>query len=358
MSRTSDRARRSLRARRSTMATLGLCAALLVGTMSPAGAAAVAANGGTASASPTTSSSSTGSAPKSAELAQALQRLMFAGFPVVGAADSDALTCYTKAVSSSEFTPDGARVIVDSTGTGLAAVAGELQAQKLADDAAMLLSTTLREELDACAQAETGTAGKTVSIPVDAITKPLIKLPTAPKVEPNLTPSQSMQDRPEVLIGSQMTAGVVTMFTSLAPKGKAELIASSGDCLSSAIFRAGFSQASLRFLAEGAPLGVGTVAEHLAGDDDKKLWNSPAFIASLAACLRPGAQTTDPTVPTPTPTPSPTQTDDDQTPEATDSANPTSEPTTGQGEPEPEPAPDNSIPTPTATATSTSGIEG
>ncbi|WP_284982337.1 hypothetical protein [Arthrobacter sp. efr-133-TYG-118] len=63
-------------------------------------------------------------------------------------------------------------------------------------------------------------------------------------------------------------------------------IAAAGSCLSDAALHAGFSAGSLHFFVGGAPLGSGSVVEHLATGKVKQLWTFTSFTGMMSGCLR------------------------------------------------------------------------
>ena len=92
---------------------------------------------------------------------------------------------------------------------------------------------------------------------------------------------------PEVGITAsrQLLPGVVSVFSSYAlDDEQAKIYEAAGECLSRAVFDAGFSQDTLLFLAGGPALGTGAVADHLPVAADQALWRSPGFSAELAVC--------------------------------------------------------------------------
>ncbi|BAS11799.1 hypothetical protein AHiyo8_01020 [Arthrobacter sp. Hiyo8] len=109
----------------------------------------------------------------------------------------------------------------------------------------------------------------------------------SPASTPNLTAAYDSKPKEEITSVSQIRPGLVSMLSSFAktPEQKAK-IATAGACLGDAVLRAGFSAGSLHFFVGGAPLGSGSMVEHLATDKDKQLWTSTAFTGTMSGCLR------------------------------------------------------------------------
>lgn len=150
------------------------------------------------------------------------------------------------------------------------------------DDAALLASRSLREDFDACidkAALPNGSSPKTQSYaPPKAAAKPVAG-------KPNLQPAYPVRADQPVNSSLELTKGLVSMFSSYArDEGQKKTYAAAGQCLSTLVYNADFSQEALHFFAGGAPLGTGSIVEHLPNDNDKAIWQSPRFTQGLVDC--------------------------------------------------------------------------
>ncbi|WP_307841373.1 hypothetical protein [Streptomyces endocoffeicus] len=150
------------------------------------------------------------------------------------------------------------------------------------DDAALLASRSLREDFDVCvdkAVLPNGSSPETQSyVPPKAAAKPV-----AAKL--NLKPVYPVRGDQPVNSSIELTKGLVSMFSSYArDEGQKKAYATAGQCMSTLVYNAGFSQEALHFFAGGAPLGAGSIVEHLPNDKDKAIWQSPRFTQGLIDC--------------------------------------------------------------------------
>ncbi|GAP61290.1 hypothetical protein AHiyo1_49780 [Arthrobacter sp. Hiyo1] len=154
--------------------------------------------------------------------------------------------------------------------------------------ATRFLGSGLRQKVDACvATALSVSTAKPSGLPVTAKPAQPAPAPAPPASTPNLTAAYDSKPKEEITSVSQIRPGLVSMLSSFAktPEQKAK-IATAGACLGDAVLRAGFSAGSLHFFVGGAPLGSGSMVEHLATDKDKQLWTSTAFTGTMSGCLR------------------------------------------------------------------------
>lgn len=197
-----------------------------------------------------------------------------------GQSSSDEGTCLVEAVKDSGVSETGQALIVEIGGDDLAAVVRGLRAKKLGDDAEALVSEDMRASFDACVDDQFPEPGE------EALdyTAPETLTP-AEQGEPDLKPKYEVDGTVEIRSSTELVDGVVSMFGSFALDDKQKTMYSeSGECMAEAVFNAGLSQKSLRFIAGGAPIGTGSIAEHLANDEDKEIWRSDAFRAALVDC--------------------------------------------------------------------------
>lgn len=216
------------------------------------------------------------------ELGRTLSRLVRPGQP-----RSNDGQCFVSAVHEAGLNDQALARIVEVGGQDFGSVVADLTTEVDAEQAELLASPGLRSDLDACVDAAVvagaGAGGKGTK---EADYEPIGR--SKPTKEPKVTTNpryEVSQDQPIRSAGS-LIEGVVSMFSSYADdeEEKAQY-AASGECLSRVIHQAGFSQESLRFIAGGAPLGSGSIADFLPNEKDKKLWGSTRFVTSLDDCI-------------------------------------------------------------------------
>jgi hypothetical protein len=223
-------------------------------------------------------------------LGKALDKLAFQG---AGSTRKDGGACLASSVRKAGMPEEALAYIVKADGDDMGAAVDGLN--KVSEGgAALLASRSLREDFDACidkAVLPNGSSPKTQSsVPPKAAAKPVAG-------KPNLKPAyQAPADQP-VNSSIELTEGLVSMFSSYArDEGQEKTYAAAGQCLSTLVYNAGLSQEALHFFAGGAPLGTGSIVEHLPNDKDKAIWQSPRFTQGLVDCT---------TNATPTPMPGP-----------------------------------------------------
>ncbi|WP_326742779.1 hypothetical protein [Streptomyces sp. NBC_01768] len=147
-------------------------------------------------------------------------------------------------------------------------------------DAALLVSRSLREDFDACVDKAVlpDGGGAQDYEPPKAAAKPAVG-------RPDLRPAFAIRADQPVNWPTELTKGLVSMFSSYArDENQKKTYAAAGACLSRLVYDAGFSQEALHFLAGGAPIGTGSIAEHLPSTKDKTIWRSPEFTQGLVDC--------------------------------------------------------------------------
>ncbi|MGW0895754.1 hypothetical protein ACWD0G_01970 [Streptomyces goshikiensis] len=122
------------------------------------------------------------------------------------------------------------------------------------DDAALLASRSLREDVDACidkaALPDSSSLKAQSYAPPQAAAKPVAG-------KPNLKPAYPVPADQPANSSIELTKGLVAMFSSYAwSGGQMKTYAAAGQCLSPLVYNAGFSQEALHFFAGGAPLGT------------------------------------------------------------------------------------------------------
>lgn len=243
-------------------------------------------SGGSETAQPSPSPSAGTATVTGEDLGKALDRLVFQG---TGAKSNDGGACLVRAVQDKKLSDAGQAYIAGKGSDDIAAVADGLR-EVSAMDAAILLSPELRDKFDACVHAvipPTPAPGATTSKDskdqVYAPPKQGQELPQAR--QPDLTPKFPVLQGTSINSSSQLTAGLVSTFSSYAlNEDQKKTYAASGACLAGVVFQAGFSQETLRFLAGGAPIGTGSIADFLPKDEDRTIWKSKDFTAALVDC--------------------------------------------------------------------------
>ncbi|WP_424862875.1 hypothetical protein [Streptomyces sp. MMS24-I29] len=260
--------------------------ALSVAALAEVGVLLTGCVGGGGPAAPGPSPTGTGITVSDQDLGEVLDEIMFQGGQHRSA---DGGACLTTAAKKAGLSQQALAQIVEKSGDGLGAVVDSLS--ELGEgDAQVLLSPQLRESFDACVDAELlprkgaegaeGAADRTYE--ALAATKPAGNPAEGPA---DLTPKFEIRADMAISSPTQLTGGVVSMFSSYARDDKQRQIYEvANECLAGAVFRAGFTQETLRFLAGGAPLGAGSIAEYLPVDEDRKIWRSAEFITALTDC--------------------------------------------------------------------------
>ncbi|MEU9267293.1 hypothetical protein AB0E04_17835 [Streptomyces sp. NPDC048251] len=193
----------------------------------------------------------------------------------------DGGACLTRAVRKAGMPEEALTHIVKADSDDMGAVIDGLN-EVNEDDAALLASRSLREDFDACidkAALPNGSSPKTQSYaPPKAAAKPAAG-------KPNLKPAYPVRADQPVNSSIELTKGLVSMFSSYArDEVQKKTYAAAGQCLSTLVYGAGFSQEALHFFAGGARLGTGSIVEHLPSDKDKVIWQSQRFTQGLADC--------------------------------------------------------------------------
>lgn len=150
------------------------------------------------------------------------------------------------------------------------------------DDAALLASRSLRKDLDTCI--DEAALPNSSSLKAQSYAPP--KAAARPMADkPNLKPAYPVRADQPVNSSIELTKGLVSMFSSYArDESQKKTYAAAGQCLSTVVHNADFSQEALHFFAGGASLGTGSIVEHLPNDRDKAIWQSPRFIQELVDC--------------------------------------------------------------------------
>ncbi|TQJ60786.1 hypothetical protein FBY30_3062 [Arthrobacter sp. SLBN-83] len=264
-------------------------AALSAAALAVLGSLLAGCSAGSETAQPSPSPSTSAAKVTSENLGKALDRLVFQG---TGAKSADGGACLVRAVEDKKLSDAAQAYIVGKGSDDIAAVANGLR-EVSAMDASIMLSPELRDKFDACVDAvipptpapfaTTSKDGKDGKDQVYVPPKQGQELPQAR--QPDLTPKFPVPQGASINSSSQLTAGLVSTFSSYAlNEDQKKTYAASGACLAGVVFQAGFSQETLRFLAGGAPIGTGSISDFLPKDEDKKIWKSKDFTSALVDC--------------------------------------------------------------------------
>lgn len=261
---------------------LALCCAVL-----PAGC-----GGDRTAAHKPTKPSPSATALDESRLGASLERIVYSGAVPDEATDGGA--CFVEKIKATKISGEGLALLAglhtDDKGAAVTALAAEVSKE----DSALFGSVVLRQAFDFCVDAAFGnqvSPGQTTSPkPGYSVSpEPTPGTTSAPRNRPNLTPKYRVDG--EITSASQLEKGLVSMLSSYAIDDKQKkLFVKAGSCLADVVIEAGFSQPSLKFLAGGAPLGAGSIADYLAGPDDKQLWSSSSFTTKLSDCMEQAAQ--------------------------------------------------------------------
>lgn len=229
------------------------------------------------------------------ELGGSLERIVLGGLPLPGGAeDSEELrACLITAVEASSISAGSLVVIQESAARDQGQLVREVgdraeDSAQAHQDAFLLQGSQVRRGMEACLAEQLGVD---LSAPATVIEAP------APAPEPQVVAPVTAPAFPEragladdITESFELGPGLVSMLGSFAPGEQQEQQVREGqECLSEVVYDAGFSQQALHFFAGGAPLGSGTVAEHLP-EADAELWGSWRVQEDLSLCLDPGVQ--------------------------------------------------------------------
>ncbi|GLV97730.1 hypothetical protein AB0C86_19605 [Streptomyces lavendulae] len=238
-------------------------------------------NGGTAKETlPSPASSPAASTAKVADtaLGKALDKLAFQG---AGSSGKNSGACLGSAVRKAGISEKALAYIIKADSDDMGTVIGGLN-KVSEDDAALLASRSLREDFDGCVSEavlpNSGSPKAQSYTPPEAAAKPVVG-------KPNLKPAYPVRADQPVSSSIELTKGLVSMFSSYArDESQKKTYAAAGQCLATSVYKAGFSQETLHFLAGGAPLGTGSIVDHVPNDKDKAIWQSPRFTQELVDC--------------------------------------------------------------------------
>lgn len=208
-----------------------------------------------------------------AQLGKALDKIVYHGQKT---SDDDG-KCFVDAVRAAAISSEAEHELVKlNTDNWATAVAG-VSKRVSQEDAQKLLGHDFRGAIDKC-------SGNVEKIdpkaePVEAADPKAVE---NKETKPNTKPKYTIDE--EIRTADQIEPGLISMFSSFGDQAQAETVKSASKCMAGEIYNAEFSQETLTFIAGGAPLGSGSVAEQIKNKDDRKLWQSPEFASKLSAC--------------------------------------------------------------------------
>ncbi|MFF4410712.1 hypothetical protein [Streptomyces sp. NPDC001404] len=222
-------------------------------------------------------------------LGEALDKLVFHD---TGGSSKNGGACLAAAVRKAGMSEQALAYLVKIGGDDTGSVINGLD-EVSKGDAALLASRSLREDFDTCVDKTVPPSGNS-SPKAQSYEPPTVASePVAGKL--NLKPVYPVRGDQPVNSSIELSKGLVSMLSSYARnESQKKAYTAAGQCMSTLVYDAGFSQEALHFLAGGAPLGAGSIVEHLPNDKDKATWQSPRFTQGLVDCT---------TNATPTPTP-------------------------------------------------------
>ncbi|WP_255306238.1 hypothetical protein [Streptomyces sp. Wb2n-11] len=211
-------------------------------------------------------------------LSEALDKLAFQG---AGSSRRDGGACLASAARKAGMSEKALAYIVKADSDDIGTVTDGLN-KVSEDDAALLASRSLREDVDACI--DKAVLPDSSSLKAQSYAPPKAAAKPIPG-KPNLNPAYPVRADQPVNSSIELTKGLVSMFSSYArDESQKKTYAAAGQCLSTVVHNAGFSQEALHFFAGGAPLSTGSIVEHLPNDKDKAIWQSPRFTQELVDC--------------------------------------------------------------------------
>ena len=215
-----------------------------------------------------------------ADLAAGMDRIVFSTAAGDKPEHPDAGECLARAARSSGLSEEALAVVAGSDGsTDFAGLTGLLPEA----DRAAWLSPGLGTGIDSCVDEALGGALKDLGEADYTASEPIAALAAGTE---DTTPSVKRTNDFDITAASAIAPGLVTMLSSYAPDdARRQAYEGSPECLSEAVMDLGLSQSSLKFLADGAPLGAGSIVSHLSTDEDKAAWRDPSFVSRMEDCL-------------------------------------------------------------------------
>lgn len=203
---------------------------------------------------------------------------------------TDAGQCLTEAIEGTELSEQGRDQLRE--GADQDEDLGSVIAAMSEEDREIMLSNDLRGRTDDCLLEITDTSAPA---PKASSSEGVDEQPQddAEKKKPNTKPAFDVDEDKEIQDSGALRRGAVSMFSSFAAdEQQKKVYEKSGDCFAQTIFGSGLSQEGMRFIAGGAPLGTGSVAEHL-NEEDRAVWESPAFTDLMLRCTQEAQQDLD-----------------------------------------------------------------
>ncbi|WP_035769648.1 hypothetical protein [Arthrobacter castelli] len=225
------------------------------------------------------------------ELGAALNRMIYGSLHT----SSDGGQCFVEAVEQVGLSIEAQRYIVERGGDRWTEVGSALRADVSNTAADALMGQKFRTLVDRCADADlnagedsaAGSGGKAQpgSDAQSAMTNRPTPQASAPSSYIHVPSKYDINRDQPITTVEQLKPGLVSMMSSFGGQRQSELIKDSARCLSEAVLDAGFSQQTLHFIAGGAEIAAGSIAEYIPDEKDQQLWQSSDFSSSLSACL-------------------------------------------------------------------------
>lgn len=195
--------------------------------------------------------------------------------------------CLEQAVGQAEITDEARTLILESAPDE---DLGSVIAAMDQDDRDTMLTSELRQATDDCLLEITGMSGSDhQSAPSSSSTQAANEADENDEKDdqkPDTEPVVKIRDDQAIRDSGVLRRGVVSMFGSFAvDENQQKVYERSAECFSQTIFSSGLSQDGLRFIAGGAPLGTGSIAEHLS-EEDRAIWESNAFTDQMLICTQ------------------------------------------------------------------------
>ena len=193
--------------------------------------------------------------------------------------------CLEQAVNDAQISEKAQQLILDTDGSQ---DLGSVIQSMPDEDRDTMLSSDLRQSTDDClleitSGADASAAPSAAGASSTADDEPAGDETTAAK-KPNTKPVVKIDEDQTIQDSGALRRGVISMFGSFAvDEHQKKVYERSADCFSQTIFGAGLSDDGLRFIAGGAPLGTGSIADHL-NDGDRAIWESDGFTDQMVSC--------------------------------------------------------------------------
>lgn len=264
-------------ARRVALVGLAVLSAGALAGCAPAATVAPAATATPEATTPISTPQPTPIPTESTSLQATAARVVFHGVPVI----TEASQCAEQALLTAGLSDAALAQLEQAQYVSVSSAIVGLQAE-LPDDAAALQSAATRAAIEQCELVQYGEPEKPAK-PVKYIAPEAV--PVYQPEKPNTKPTFTIHQNAMLRSASVLQPGVASMFGSFALNDEQRAIyEAASQCMAERIANSNLSDPALRFIAEGAPLGAGTIADHFTSAEDRELWNSTTFQQGLNDC--------------------------------------------------------------------------